>query len=131
MLEEEAIDQVHLLCDQSQLDKTVFRAEIITYQLTRDDLLIIIQNMVTGRRLLTLDESTVFRLDDNCPVEISSFSDPLCAGPIIDSVEDQETKSKKSSPTAAIVSSITAILVVILLLIFAIVLVLYWRAKHR
>ena len=130
MLEEEAIDQGHLLCDQSQLDKTVFRAEIMTYQLTRDDLLIIIQNMVTGRRL-TLDESTVFRLDDNCPVEISSFSDPLCAGPIIDSVENQETKSKKNSPTAAIVSSITAILIVILLLIFAIVLVLYWRAKHR
>ena len=130
MLEEEAIDQGHLLCDQSQLDKTVFRAEIMTYQLTRDDLLIIIQNMVTGGRLM-LNESTVFRLDDSCPVEISSFSDPLCAAPITSSVEDEETKSNKSSPTAAIVGSITTILVIILLLTLGIVLVLYWRTKHR
>ena len=130
MLEEEAIDQGHLLCDQSQLNKTVFRAEIMTYQLTRDDLLIIIQNMVTGRRLM-INESTVFRVDESCPVEIASFSDPLCTGLITDSIEDQETKSNKSSPTAAIVGSITTILVVVLLLIFSIVLVLYWRTKHR
>ena len=130
MLEEEVIAQEHLLCDNSQLDKAVFRAEILTYQLTHDDLLIIVQNMVTGGRLM-LNESTVFRLDDNCSVEISSFTDPLCAAPITNGIEDKETKSNKSSPTAAVVASITTILIITIILILAIVLILYRRTKHR
>ena len=132
MLEEEAIDQGHLLCDQSQLDKTVFRAEIMTYQLTRDDLLIIIQNMITGGRL-TLNESTVFRVDDSCPVEILSFSDPLCVAiPTTGSAEGTDTKSDKSFPIAAIIGSIIGVIaILILLMIFFLLLVLYRRGKKR
>lgn len=131
MFEEEAINQDHLLCDHSQLNKTVFRAEIVTYQLTRDDLLIIIQNMVTGGRVF-LNETTVFRLDNSCPVEISSFSDPLCASPTTDSVGVEETQSNKSPSTAAIAGSVTAVVIaIILLVIFAILLMLFCRTKHR
>ena len=132
MLEEEAINQGHLLCDQSQLDKTLFRAEIMTYQLTRDDLLIIIQNMVTGRRL-TLDESTVFRVDDNCPVEITSFNDPLCvAVPTTGGAEGTDTKSNESLPVAAIIGSIVGVIALLILLtVFFLLLVLYRRGKKR
>ena len=131
VLEEKVIAQEHLLCDQLQLNKTVFRAEIMTYQLTRDDLLIIVQNMVTGGRLM-LNESTVFRIDDSCPVEISSFSDPLCAVPITNGVEDRETDSDETFPIAAIVGSIIGVIaILILLVVLLLLLVLYRRGKKR
>ena len=127
-LEEEALDQDHLLCDQSQLDNTVFRAEITTNQLAHDDLLVIIQNVIASGRLM-LNESRVFTLDNTCPIEISSFSDSLCVVPVSDNIETES--NNKSSPTGAIVGSITTIFIIILLLIAGIVLVLYWRSKHR
>ena len=127
MLEEGAIDQSHLLCDQSQSNTTVFRAEIVTYQITSDDLLTIIQNLVNGGRLM-LNDSTVVRLDNSCPVKISSFNDPLCTTLTTESVED--TESNKSSPTAAIIGFVTAITILIVLLIFIILLMLYWRMKY-
>ena len=129
-LEEEAIDQDHLLCDQLQSNKTVFRAEISTYQLTHNDLLIIVQNMVSSGRLI-LDDSTIFRLDNSCPVEISSFNDPLCAQPTTDSVEESKAKSKKSSPTAAIVGSVVPIVMAIIVVILVLILMLYWRTKVK
>ena len=132
MLEEEAIDQGHLLCDQSQLDKIVFRAEIMTYQLTRDDILIIIQNMVTGRRLM-INESTVFRVDESCPVEILSFNDPLCVTiPTTSGAGGTDAQSDESLPVAAIVGSIIGVIaLLILLMVFFLLLVLYRRGKKR
>ena len=130
-LEQEAVDQEHLLCDQSQPNETVFRAEITTYQLTRDDLLIILQNMITGGKLM-INESSFFRLDDSCPVEIASFNDPLCVTPTTKTVKSQETVSNKGGiPTGAIVGSIIAILIIIILMILGILFILYWRNKHR
>ena len=130
ILEEEAIHQDHLLCDQSQPNKTVFRAKITTYQLTHNDMLIIMQNMVRSRRLM-LDDSTVLTLDNSCPVEISSFNDPLCAQPITDNVKESKTQYKKSSPTAAIVGSVIPIVMAIVVAIFVLVLMLYWRNKLK
>lgn len=128
-LEEEAIDQDHLLCDHSQLNKTVFRAEIVTYQLTSDDLLIILQNMVTGGRLM-LNESTVIELDTNCPVKISSLSDPLC-GALMTTSDNVEVQQTKSSPLAIIIGSIVAVIIIIILLVFLTLLVLYRRSRRR
>lgn len=128
-LEEGAIDQEVLLCDDSQANTTVFRAEIVTYLITSDDLLIIIQNMVAGKRL-KLNESMYFRLDNSCPVAISSFNDPLCStAPFTNNGnEDEETKS----PTAAIIGSIIAVIIIIIVLIvFILLIVLYRRGKTR
>jgi len=130
---EGAIDQDHLLCDQSQLNKTVFRAEIVTYQLTSDELRIIIENMVTAGRLM-VNESTAITLDNSCPVEISSFNDPPCIVKIPDneqaSVEESETQTN-SSHIGIIIGSIMAVVAVILLLIAVLLVVMYWKTKHR
>ena len=131
VLEQEAIDQEHLLCDQSQLNKTVFRAEITTYQLTRDDLLIILQNMITSGKL-TINESTFFVLDNSCPVEIALFDDPLCMPPTTGNAGATEAKSDESFPVAAIIGLIIGIITIVaLLMIFLLLLALYRRSKKR
>ena len=131
LLEEGAIDQDVLLCDHLQINATVFRAEIVTYQITSDDLLIIIQNMIAGGKM-KFNESTYFRLDNSCPVGISSFSDPLCStAPITDSGDDDDEDETKS-PTIAIIGSIIAVIVIIIvLLVLFILLVLYRRGRKR
>ena len=129
-LEEDAIDQDHLLCDQLQLNKIVFRAKIATNQLARDNLFTIIQSLVTAGRLM-LNNSTIFRLDNSCPVKVSSLNDPLCAPSITDNVEDGEIQSNTSSPTAVIAGIVVATIVGIVLLLFVLLLMLYWRTKHR
>ena len=131
VLEQEVIDQDHLLCDQSQLNKTVFRAEITTYQLTRDDILIILQNMIIGGKLV-INESTFFLLDDSCPVEITSYDDPLCMPPTTGSAGATETKSDESFPVAAIIGLIIGVITIaVLLMIFLLLLALYRRSKKR
>ena len=131
ILEEEAIYQDHLLCDQSSSNKTVFRAKIATNQLARDQLLMIIQRLVTGGRL-TLNDSTIVRLDNSCPVEISSFNDPLCTSSvIIDNIEDGESQSNESLSIAHIAGIVVAIIVLVALLVFVLLLILYWKTKHR
>jgi len=135
-LEEGAIDQDHLLCDQSQLNKTVFRAEIVTYQLTSDELLIIIENMVTAGRLM-VNESTVITLDRSCPIKLLSFNDPVCAITTTDNVENRETQTSNnndddSSSIGIIIGSICAVIIfIILLIIFFSLLIFYWRYKRR
>ena len=130
LLEEGAIDKDVLLCDHLQINTTVFRAEIVTYQITSDDLLIIIQNMIAGGKI-KFNESTYFRLDNSCPVGISSFSDPLCStAPITDNGNDEDDETK--SPTVAIISSIIAVIVIIIvLLVLFVLLLLYRRGRKR
>ena len=130
VLKEEAIDQDHLLCDQSQSNNTVFRAKLATNQLTHEHLLMIIQSLVTGGRL-TLNDSTVLRLDSSCPVKISTFNDPLCTSSAITNNVEDEMQSNKSPPIAEIVGIVVAIIVTVVLLVFVLLLVLYWRTKHR
>lgn len=130
IIEEEAIDQDHLVCDRSQLNIIVFRAKIATHQLTRDNLFTIIQSLVTAGRLM-LSDSTILRLDNSCPVEISSLNDPVCTSPITENVEDEETQSNENSPTAIIAGIVVATIVVIVMLLFVLLLMLYWRTKHR
>ena len=129
VLEDGAIDQEHLLCDHSQLNETVFRAQITTHQLTRNDLLTIIQHLVTTGRLV-LNASTVVRLDDSCPVEISSFTDPLCTVPTND--QSKGTQSDDGVPTEAIIGSVIAVIIIIILLLASFVLLmLYQRNRKR
>lgn len=135
-LEEGAIDKDILLCDHSQVNTTMFRAEIVTYQITSDDLLIIVQNMVAGGKM-KFNESTYFTLDNSCPVKISSFNDPLCStAPITDNNGDnddgEDEDEETNSPTVAIISSIIAVIVIIIvLLVLFVLLVLYRRGRKR
>ena len=130
-LEDGAIEQDHLLCDQTEPSTTVYRAKVTTASLKTPALAAIIESIVAQGVLMGNNIATRVSIDKTCPVVIRSFSDPVC-DPTTSSVAGNESGSKSNNDGLVIaLAGIGALIALIVLLIVLVSMVLLYRRHKR
>lgn len=129
------ISEVVLLCDEQNPNQAVYRARITSYgDYTAEQLVHIIEDWITQGPMTTSDGNTIV-FDPNCPIRISTNSDPICEQAIIIIASITPSSSLVSPSSTAPVVAIVAVLVTSFIAIMILVLVILtcifvYRKQH-
>jgi len=122
-------------CDSKEITHVIYRAKISSTSTTNSEKFIgLLQNWVnSGTASLALDQLQLY-LEPSCPVQIGSFSDPLCSfEPPTTEESTKETEDiKVSSSSGSINTYIIIILVVVavaMILLVAIIIAFFLYNK--
>ena len=107
-----SVNQSHFLCSEQNHNDITFRASIISnFDAEANKITEFVQAWINSQVQVTIHEEVFSIKEDGCPIEISSFDDPLCIGTMSSSLSNHIVIGITSAAAATVVAALICLLV--------------------